>query len=113
MVQLARIWVNKSRQPSVRVFANAYWTLCKTGSSIPKNNDGLQAVVGNIANEKAVFDAVEDDPKSSTRRIAAQLYLSQSFVVRTLERERLHPYHFQLVQNLNPRDFPLRQTIAE
>ncbi|KAL1490031.1 hypothetical protein ABEB36_013942 [Hypothenemus hampei] len=53
----------ESRQPSVKVFANTYRRLCETGSTIPKNNGGLQAALENLANEIAIIHAVENDPE--------------------------------------------------
>jgi hypothetical protein len=62
--------------------------------------------------EVNVIDAVLEDPSTSTRRIASQLGLTQSFVWRTLHREELYPYHIQSVQALHPGDTDRRLTFC-
>jgi hypothetical protein len=49
-----------------------------------------------------VQDAVNDNPSSSTHRIASQTGLSQSAVWHMLRENTLHPFHLQPVQRLQP-----------
>lgn len=93
------------RQPSVKLFARTFQRLRETGTTAIKNYGGVHPNANNVDNEINIIDAVLDNPRISTRRIAAQLNLSQSMISRTLRREQLFPYHFQRVQSLLPRDY--------
>lgn len=94
------------RQPSRRVFSDAYQRLrefgignSRTGAGGATRNNYYDAV-----REEEVIDCVLDNPEISTRRIAARLNVSQSFAWRTLKTEVLHPFHKQKVHNLHPGD---------
>jgi hypothetical protein len=52
--------------------------------------------------EERVLEAVNENPRTSTRRIAATVHTSQTTVRRILHRRQLHPYHYQSVQSLLP-----------
>lgn len=58
--------------------------------------------------EELILDAVNENPTTSTRRIAAQVRVSQSKVWRVLHKDNQHPFHFTPVQELLPADLPLR-----
>jgi hypothetical protein len=58
----------------------------------------------NVQDDDVVLDAVNDNPSSSTRRIASQTGLSQSAVWGVLGENSLHPFHPQPVQGLQPGD---------
>lgn len=55
-----------------------------------------------------VLNRVDNNPSTSTRRVAGQLGVSHSSVWRVWHRFGLHPYHKQKVQTLNPNDYPHR-----
>ncbi|XP_071055356.1 histone-lysine N-methyltransferase SETMAR-like [Onthophagus taurus] len=57
--------------------------------------------------------AVEDDPHSNSRQIAADHQVSQRSVLRVLRAERYHPYKVQLVQELNEDDTDRRMEFCE
>jgi hypothetical protein len=57
-----------------------------------------------MQDDEVVLDAVNDNPSSSTRRIASQTGLSQSAVWCVLHENSLHPFHLQPVQGLRPGD---------
>jgi hypothetical protein len=54
--------------------------------------------------ERNILDAVQRNPRASTRRLARRCGITQSTVWRTLNGSRLHPYHLQKVQYLQPGD---------
>lgn len=90
------------RQPSRRVFSDAYQRLRRNG--IGSKHTGGANFRHNAGQEEQVIDAVLNEPGISTRRIASRLEVSHSFVWRTIHREVLHPYHKQNVQHLQPND---------
>lgn len=61
-----------------------------------------------LALEERVLENIGQDPSLSTRIIANQEGSSQSTVWRILHGMLLYPYHFQRVQALEERDFPVR-----
>lgn len=58
--------------------------------------------------EREILRTVQNDPKISTRRAAAQLPVSHWKVWNVLHREKMHPYHTLQVQELLPGDKPKR-----
>ena len=56
--------------------------------------------------EEQILERVEEEPDISTRRLAAEVGVSQFVVHRTLKEQGLHLYHVQKVQALEPADFP-------
>lgn len=63
--------------------------------------------------EERIMDIVEEDPTTSTRRIAEELDVSHSKVWLTLRENQLYPYHVQRVQALMPQDHPQRVQFCE
>ncbi|KAJ3666783.1 hypothetical protein Zmor_002214 [Zophobas morio] len=57
--------------------------------------------------EEQILKPVEREPDIITRRLAAEVRVSQFLVHRTLKEQGLHPYHVQKVQALEPADFIL------
>lgn len=62
--------------------------------------------------EENIVDAAIQNPSTSTRRIAHALGVPQTRVWRALRAERLHPYHIQKVQRLQPGDEVARLTFC-
>jgi hypothetical protein len=54
--------------------------------------------------EENILDTVQRSPHASTRHLARCCGVTQSMVWRTLNENRLHPYHLQKVQHLQPGD---------
>ncbi|GFW52222.1 hypothetical protein TNCV_2426691 [Trichonephila clavipes] len=52
--------------------------------------------------EESILNAVADRPESSTRTVAHQVSVSHQAVCRVLSENRLHLFHYQRVQYLNP-----------
>ena len=59
------------------------------------------------------MELVEEEPDISTRRLAAEVGVSQFVMHRTLKEQHLHPYHVQKAQALEPVDFPRRVIYCE
>jgi hypothetical protein len=55
-----------------------------------------------LAAEEEILHEIENQPRTSTRRLANQLGVSQFVVWRTLKEQDLHPYHIQNIQALKP-----------
>lgn len=95
--------------PHVQTFINVHARLCETGS-FKRTTDvpGRPATVRTVAIEEAVLNRIEEDPQTSTRKIARELNITHTLVWQILRSQQLYPYHMQRVQALLPRDFPLR-----
>lgn len=98
------------RIPSRGVFARTFQRLRETGTTHSRSEVVREI---NVNRQENVVDMILDNPRISTRRIAAQLRLSQNFVWRTLNTEELHPYHFQRTQALEPGDAIRRLRFCE
>ena len=59
-----------------------------------------------LQDEEQILERVEKDPAISTRRLAAEVEVSQILVHHTLKGQDLHPHHVQKVQALEYADFP-------
>ncbi|XP_032689036.1 uncharacterized protein LOC116852618 [Odontomachus brunneus] len=57
-----------------------------------------------VHNEEEVLRIFENNPGSSVRRVAHALGISRTTVHRIIRQNGLHPYHYQRVQQLLPRD---------
>ncbi|KAL6416733.1 hypothetical protein ACFW04_013191 [Cataglyphis niger] len=57
-----------------------------------------------VNDEKKILVTIEENSQNSVRHLAETLGLSRHLVHRTLRQNGLHPYHFQRVQQLLPRD---------
>lgn len=95
--------------PDPRTFANVHNRLCENGSFKKSTHlVGANRTVRTPEVEEAVLNVVENDPATSTRKIAATLNISHVLVWKILMDNLMYPYHIQRVQALLPRDFPLR-----
>lgn len=95
------------RLPDVRTFVRVHQHLAENGR-FPTNGRLVGNVMQDVGVEEAVLNLVERDPRTSTRAVAREVGVSQSFVSKLLRKEGLHPYHFTSVQTLEPRDPPQR-----
>lgn len=62
--------------------------------------------------DEEILARVEDDPELSTRPLATATGLSRWKVSNVLKSNTFHPYHFTLVQSLEPNDFESRRTFC-
>jgi hypothetical protein len=60
-----------------------------------------------------ILETVEENPLTSTRKLAREFKVSQFVVCRTLKEQGLHPYHVQRMQALQPNDCIRRQEFCE
>jgi len=66
-----------------------------------------------VRDEKRVLDAFYENPGTSIRSAAREFGLSKYNVHRTLRENQLHPYHYQRVQQLLPKDLQQRINFCE
>jgi hypothetical protein len=90
------------RHPQRRVFEAVKRRLRGTVSFKPRTHVGHGR--RNVQDDEVVLDAVNDNPLSSTSRIASHTSLSQSSVWRVLRKNSLHPFHLQPVETQQPGD---------
>ncbi|XP_011875349.1 PREDICTED: uncharacterized protein LOC105566168 [Vollenhovia emeryi] len=85
--------------------------LRETGCLVHKTKD--VPVRRGVPDEERVLDMFYENPGTSVRRAAHELGLSRYAVHQTLRENRLHPFHYQRVQQLLPRDFQQRINFCE
>lgn len=101
------------RIPSAQVFSRAYWQISQSGqlpSACVKKENAQRQEQAQV--QDMIIDIVDENPRLSTRRIAAQLDVNHMKVWRTLHKECLYPYHDQGVQHLEPQDLAPRLNLC-
>ncbi|GFW77295.1 transposable element Tcb1 transposase [Trichonephila clavipes] len=83
-----------SRSPDLNPIENVY--------------DAGRIAVRNPRVEESTLNVVAERSKSSTRAVAHYVSVSRQTTCRFLNENRLHLFHFQRVQALNPADYPLQ-----
>lgn len=98
------------RHPSDKVFTRLDQRIRETGQVVPPPNinAGRDRHVRTVDNEEQILDVVDEEPTLSTRQIARTMDLSHMSVHRVIKDEKLKPFHFTLVQKLEPEDYPRR-----
>ena len=96
--------------PSARTFTSVVQHLrdhntCKPQTQQDRGHGRTERI---LQAEEQILERVEEESDISTRRIAAEVGVSQFVVHRTLKEQALDPYHVQKVQALEPGDFPRR-----
>ena len=94
--------------PDRKIFQSIHQRLRETGTLRRSGGPGRPMTVRRVDVEETVLDMIEDEPGTSTRRIAQNLNVSNWTVWKTLKDNLLHPYHIQRVQALLPADFAPR-----
>lgn len=95
--------------PNQQIFRRLVQHLRDYGSFEPHYNNVGREQTRRIRDlEPEILDAVEEDPGTSTRRLASRFEVSRGTVHRILKQQGLHPYHVQQVQALKPEDLPRR-----
>ena len=107
-VQLyARLYPNR-RLPNPRTFCAVDRRLRETGSfNRPTRDIGGHNRLRNERNNE-ILNKVQENPHTSTRAVAAVLDLPQTHVWKCLNKDKLHPFHHQKVQGLEPTDYAPR-----
>ncbi|KAI4464712.1 transposable element tc3 transposase-like protein [Holotrichia oblita] len=82
--------------PSVRPFIDVHRRLGEDGCfKKPKYESGVKRTRRTVANEEAILQIVEDNPRISTRRINAAVPNVNRETVRKIHKEQLlHPLNF-------------------
>lgn len=103
------------RFPDHRVFVNLQNRLAQGGAlvpgGIPRARQGRRDNNIDPDLERLVLEQFNENPNLSTRIVAVRLGLDQNqnrLVHRILKANGLHPFHYQKVQALAPRDFQRR-----
>lgn len=90
------------RIPNERVFPGTYNRLAETGNVSKPAGDRIRGHDENV--EESVLLAVEEDPTTSVRQLSRRLGVQRNRVHRVLKNNRMHPYHYQPVQELHEGD---------
>ena len=96
------------RHPDRRMFSRIHQRLCERGSFDVAPREGRPRTVRTPALEERVLQRVDEEPGTSTRRIALAEHVSRNSVWRILHVGLLRPYHLQRVQALGDNDYPAR-----
>lgn len=92
------------RLPSSRVFSRLHQRLLERGTVCKQATEAGHAL-RDVGLEQLVLDNVLNNPGVSSRQLANEVGVSQSSVVRILQENNFHPYHFTKVQSLEPEDY--------
>lgn len=95
------------RIPDRKTFIRVHQCLRENGR-FPTNGRLVGNFMQDVGLEEVVLERVSEDPRISTRTLAREFGVSQTFVSKLLRKEGLHPFHFKRVQKLDPRDPPQR-----
>lgn len=96
------------RIPNVRVFPGTYRAIAETGSVKRRRVDAGAPPVYQADDEEEILRHFEDDPTTSTTKVARQTGASQWKVWSTIHGMGSHPYHYTPVQGLEEGD-PVRR----
>lgn len=103
-VKLFQGW-HPGTHPSSMTIVRAHETLKQNGTFAMKRHKS--AIFGEEA-ETDILSKFSAHPRESVCSVAAEAGVSKSSVWRILKKRQLHPYHVQLPQMLEPRDFQSR-----
>lgn len=105
-----RIYMEKyptRKLPDARTFQRVHHRLRETGTVLQTQRGGRPTRLDPIQ-EEDVLEAVENDPSTSTRKLAAEFRLSHSKIWKILNQNSFHPFHLLKVQTLLERDYQPR-----
>lgn len=100
------------RTPSRRSFYRVVTHFVQDGSVQPRQRRRQRSATSE-ENDTAVLAAVAFNPHVSSRNIARESGISQTSVMRILHRQKFHPYHVSLHQELHGNDFARRVQFCE
>lgn len=100
------------RHPNVHVFERVRERFERTGSINHERKERAKRTLIE-ENEFQVLASVVEDPHTSTRVISRQVDISHTSVARILRKHKFHPYHLQLLQELDNTDFANRLTFCQ
>ncbi|KAL3273265.1 hypothetical protein HHI36_014719 [Cryptolaemus montrouzieri] len=96
-----------SRHPRKEAFERLKERFERTGQVGYEKNERAKRVL-NKENSMQVALSVVENPHVSTRDVSRDLGISQTSVSRILRKEKFHPFHVQVHQQLEPLDFGRR-----
>lgn len=111
----SRVYAEKfpnNRHPDDRVLKKLKERFEHTGSVEYKKETRTKSVL-NEENQLAITMSVVETPEISVRQISKNLEISKSSVGKCLKRNKYHPYHAQLHQELAENDFEKRITFCQ
>lgn len=115
-LQARRLYIERfpgRNVPDRKIFQNIHRRLHETGTLKRSGGPGRAMTIRTVQLEQNVLDMIEEDPGSSTRKIANTLNVSHWTVWKILKDNMLYPYHIQRVQALLPADFPPRIALCQ
>ena len=84
-----------------------------TGSVVDIKSTGRHRDIRNVENVVRVLEAFTENPATSIRRVSAETDLSYGSIQRILRKDlKMFPYHVQLLQQLYPHDFDVREEMC-
>lgn len=99
--------------PSDKLFTKLHQRLREYGSfSVRKSDAGRPRSVSTPEAEVNVLQRIEENPGTSTRRLAAELNIDASLIWRILHEQQLYPFHIQRVQALTAPDYGSRMVFC-
>lgn len=101
-------WFPRRILPDRKTFESIDRRLRENGSFEVRREGGRIRSTRTPQLEDTVLNAIERNPRISSRELGVMCHTSQSSIVRIIHQEKLHPYHIQRVQALLPADFPAR-----
>lgn len=96
------------RHPQKDTFENLKNRFDRTGT-VKYEKHSRDATAVTVDNEYKVMISIVEDPNVSTRQLSNQLDISNTTIRRIIKKNKYHPYHIQLHQELLPRDFARRE----
>jgi hypothetical protein len=99
-----RRWYPNRRIPNPQTIQRTFNTLRETGSLLSPRLHSERDLERQSVEEENILDAVQCSPCASMHRLAQRCGVTQLMVWRTLNENRLHSYHLQKVQHLQPGD---------
>ncbi|GFV17143.1 uncharacterized protein TNCV_3633061 [Trichonephila clavipes] len=101
------------RMPDHRIYQRLHRQLRETRSFyVTRHDAGRQRAAPSPSLEESILHVVADRPESSTRAVAHHVSVCHQTVCRVLNENRLHLFHFQRVQALNPKGYFLRLALG-
>lgn len=102
------------QQPHHTTFAAVHRRLSENRTLRPNMaNAGRERSVRTPELEEDILEMVDNNPTTSTRRMASELGTDHMTVWRVLHEQLLYPFHVQKVQALNPNDYPRRYEFCQ
>lgn len=103
---------DRERHPREESFRNLLDRFLTTGSINYPKHERFRSVVTE-ENEFSIIATVVEHPHVSTRELSREMEFARSSVRRILKKNKFHPFHVQLLQELVPEDFLNRTTFCQ